>query len=365
MKVGIIGAGQLGRMLALAGYPLGVEPLFLDRTSNTPGAQVGKSLIGDIADPAKIAELAALVDVLTFDWENVPSKARERVPAAKIRPCVRALEVSQDRMHEKTLFRLLDVPTAEFAAVDSRVDLDRALGQIGLPAVLKTRVLGYDGKGQAVLRTPADVDAAWEKLQGKPLILEDFVAFDRELSLIGVRGAKGAMAYYPLAENVHSGGILRYTRAPFRNKALERQAERHMRNVLRHFEYIGVLAIEFFAVRGRLIANEMAPRVHNSGHWTIEGATTSQFENHLRAICGLELGGTAPRGHSAMINFIGRLPSVACALEEPDLHFHDYGKSARPGRKLGHCTLMAETAARRDARLKSLLRKFRRQGAEL
>ncbi|MGH8314851.1 MAG: 5-(carboxyamino)imidazole ribonucleotide synthase, partial [Steroidobacterales bacterium] len=275
------------------------------------------------------------------------------------------LEVSQDRVHEKTLFRLLDVPTAEFAAVESRPDLDRALEHIGLPAVLKTRVLGYDGKGQAVLRAPADVDEAWAKLKGHPLILEDFVTFDRELSLLGVRGAKGAIAYYPLAENVHSGGILRYTRAPYRNRAFARQAERHMRNVLGHFEYIGVLAMEFFAVRGRLIANEMAPRVHNSGHWTIEGATTSQFENHLRAICGLELGVTTAHGHSAMINFIGRLPSVAFALEEPDLHFHDYGKSARPGRKLGHCTLMADSAARRDARLKTLIRKFRRQGAEL
>jgi 5-(carboxyamino)imidazole ribonucleotide synthase len=365
MKVGIIGAGQLGRMLALAGYPLGLEPLFLDRTNDTPGAQVGKSLIGDIADPAKVLELAAQVDVVTFDWENVPSSTLERLPADKVRPCARALEVSQDRVHEKTLFRLLDIPSAEFVAVDSRADLDRAIARIRFPAVLKTRRLGYDGKGQAVLRTPADVEAAWERLGGSPLILEAFVAFDREVSILGVRGARGDIVYYPLAENAHSGGILRYCRAPYRNRPLQRLAERHMRNVLRHFEYVGVLAIEFFVVRGRLIANEMAPRVHNTGHWTIEGAATSQFENHLRAICGLELGATHARGHAAMINFIGRLPSMAFALAEPDLHFHDYGKSARPGRKLGHCTLMASTAARRDARLAALIRKFRRQGAEL
>jgi 5-(carboxyamino)imidazole ribonucleotide synthase len=365
MKVGIIGAGQLGRMLALAGYPLGIRPLFLDRTNDTPGAQVGESLVGDITDAAKIAELGAQVDVVTFDWENVPSSALARVPAAKIRPCARALEVSQDRVHEKTLFHLLDVPTAAFAAVHSRADLERALTDIGLPAVLKTRRLGYDGKGQAVLRTRSDVDAAWRKLEGGPLILEDFIPFEREVSLIGVRGLNGEVAFYPLAENVHSSGILRYCRAPYRNASLQRLAERHLREVLGHFEYVGVLAIEFFVVRGRLIANEMAPRVHNSGHWTIEGAATSQFENHLRAITGLKLGVTAVRGHSAMINFIGRLPPMGNALTESDLHFHDYGKTPRAGRKLGHCTLIAPTAARRDARLRALLRKFRRQGAEL
>ncbi|HZF16563.1 MAG TPA: 5-(carboxyamino)imidazole ribonucleotide synthase [Steroidobacteraceae bacterium] len=365
MKVGIIGAGQLGRMLALAGYPLGIEPLFLDRTNDTPGAQVGESLIGDISDAARIAELGSQVDVVTFDWENVPSRALARVPADKIRPCARALEVSQDRVHEKTLFRLLEIPTVEFAAVDSRADLDRALADIGLPAVLKTRRLGYDGKGQAVLRKRDDVDAAWRKLEGSPLVVEDFVPFEREVSLIGVRGIGGDIAHYPLVENLHSGGILRYSRAPYRDAALQRLAERHMREVLRHFDYVGVLAIEFFVVRGRLIANEMAPRVHNSGHWTIEGAATSQFENHLRAITGLGLGATAVRGHAAMINFIGRLPAMAGALAEPDLHFHDYGKTPRPGRKLGHCTLIAPTAARRDARLRALMRGFRRQGVEL
>jgi 5-(carboxyamino)imidazole ribonucleotide synthase len=365
MKVGIIGAGQLGRMLALAGYPLGIEPLFLDRTNDTPGAPVGATIIGDFADPAKVLELAARVDVVTFDWENVPSSTLEHLPAHKVRPCARALEVSQDRVHEKMLFRLLDIPTPDFLAVETRADLDRAIREVGLPAVLKTRRLGYDGKGQAYLGNKADVESAWQKLGAAPLLLEAFVACEREVSLLGVRGVRGRIAFYPLTENVHSGGILRYSRAPYRNRALQRLAERHVRNVLTHFEYIGVLAIEFFVVRGRLIANEMAPRVHNSGHWTIEGAATSQFENHLRAICGLELGATHTRGYSAMINFIGRLPRVALALTEPDLHFHDYGKSPRPGRKLGHCTLLAASAGKRDARLRALVSKFRRQGAEL
>jgi 5-(carboxyamino)imidazole ribonucleotide synthase len=365
MRVGIIGAGQLGRMLALAGYPLGIEPLFLDRSNDTPGAQVGPTITGDFADSAKVAELAARVDVVTFDWENVPAMTLEHLPEHKVRPCARALEVSQDRIAEKMLFRLLNIPTPDFIAVDTRADLERALGELGLPAVLKTRRLGYDGKGQALLRSSADAESAWQKLGGAALILERFVAFERELSLLGVRSADGAIAFYSLTENVHRAGILRFSRAPYRHQTLQRLAERHMRRVLRHFDYVGVLAIEFFVTRGRLIANEMAPRVHNSGHWTIEGAATSQFENHLRAICGLELGRTAPRGHAAMINFIGRMPGIALALREPDLHFHDYGKSPRPGRKLGHCTLIAGSAATRDARMRALLRKFRSQGCEL
>jgi 5-(carboxyamino)imidazole ribonucleotide synthase len=365
MKVGIIGAGQLGRMLALAGYPLGVEPLFLDASADTPGGQVGPIITGDIQDPARVAELAARVDVVTFDWENVPATTLAGLAEDKVRPGARALEVSQDRIGEKTLFRLLDIPTPRFVAVDTRADLARAIGEIGLPAILKTRRLGYDGKGQTVLGTTADIEAAWSRLGGQALILEALVAFEREVSLIGVRSPRGAIAFYPLTENVHQGGILRYSRAPFRSLRLQRLAERHMRRVLRHFDYVGVLALEFFVERGTLLANEMAPRVHNSGHWTIEGAATSQFENHLRAICGLELGRTAPRGHAAMINFIGRLPSVAVALREPDLHFHDYGKSPRPGRKLGHCTLLAGSAAARDARLRALLGSFRRQGCEL
>jgi 5-(carboxyamino)imidazole ribonucleotide synthase len=365
MKVGIIGAGQLGRMLALAGYPLGIEPLFLDRTADTPGGQVGPIITGDFADSAKAIELAERVDIVTFDWENVPSATLAQLPAHKVRPCARALEISQDRVSEKALFRALGIPTPDFAEVDSRADLERAVAAIGLPAVLKTRRLGYDGKGQAVLRKAADIEPGWRKLAGNPLVLEAFVPFEREVSLIGVRGTDGAIAFYPLTENVHTGGILRYSRAPYRSPALQRLAERHVRRVLGNLEYVGVLALEFFVVRGRLLANEMAPRVHNSGHWTIEGAATSQFENHLRAICGFELGATRARGPCAMINFIGNLPQLAGALHEPDLHFHDYGKSPRPGRKLGHCTLLAPSATSRDARLTRLLRKFRREGAEL
>src|SRR5690606_13176607 len=234
----------------------------------------------------------------------------------------------------------LGIPTAAFAPVDSREQLMHAVASIGPPGVLKTRRLGYDGKGQYLLRVAAQADEARERLGGQPLIYESFVRFTREVSIIGARNTHGEIAVYPLSVNTHLDGILRYTTAPFAHRPLQQQAQRYLRRLLRHFEYVGVLTIEFFVVRGRLLANEIAPRVHNSGHWTIEGAVTSQFENHLRAILGWPLGSTAARGHSAMINFIGSMPDAAQLLREPNLHLHDYGKSPRPNRKLGHCTLV-------------------------
>ena len=358
MKVGVIGAGQLGRMLALAGYPLGVRCEFYDRLADTPGGQVGPITVGKFDDLARLEALARRVDVLTFDWENVPVASLAALARRKAAfPQPAALAVAQDRLLEKTLFRDLGIPTPAFAPVDLRSDLEAAVARIGLPGILKTRRLGYDGKGQVRLTRRADLARAWRQLGGQSLIYERFVDFERELSLVTVRGRRGERACYPLAENVHEHGILAYTRAPYRDARLQRAAERHVGAVLAHFRYVGVLAVEFFVAGGVLIANEMAPRVHNSGHWTIEGAVTSQFENHLRAILGLPLGATAARGHAAMVNFVGRLPRAARALALPGLHLHDYGKSeARPGRKLGHGTLVAATAASRDAGLKKLLR---------
>ena len=242
--------------------------------------------------------------------------------------------------------------------MDLRSDLQAAVARIGLPGILKTRRLGYDGKGQARIMKRADLDAAWAALGGQSLIYEGFVRFEREVSLVAARSTRGEVAAYPLAENVHHHGILAETRAPAaRITTLQRTAEKHVRAVLDRFRYVGVLAMEFFVADGKLIANEMAPRVHNSGHWTIEGAQTSQFENHLRAILGLPLGSTAPRGHSAMVNFVGRMPATAKALALPGLHLHDYGKSeARPGRKLGHATLVAPTARARDTALARMRR---------
>ena len=345
-------------MLALAGYPLGVRCEFYDRTADTPGGQVGPITTGEFDDLARLRRLARRVDVLTFDWENVPVAslaALARVKPAYPQPA--ALAVAQDRLLEKTLFRDLGIPTPAFAPVDLRRDLEAAVARIGLPGVLKTRRFGYDGKGQVRIARRTDLKRAWRELGGQPLIYERYVDFERELSLVAVRGRRGELAFYPLVENVHEHGILAHTRAPYRDARLQRAAERHVRAILAHFGYVGVLAVEFFVADGRLLANEMAPRVHNSGHWTIEGAVTSQFENHLRAILGLPLGSTAARGHAAMVNFVGRLPRAARALALPGLHLHDYGKSvARAGRKLGHATLVAASPAQRDAGLKTLLR---------
>jgi 5-(carboxyamino)imidazole ribonucleotide synthase len=357
MKIGIIGAGQLGRMLALAGYPLGLRFVFLDQSGDAPGAQVGRIIRGAFDDPVKLAELAKEVDVVTFDVENVPVNAVEPIAAAKpFLPPVKALGASQDRLHEKTLFRQLKIPTPPFMAVDSIEDLRAAVAQIGLPGVLKTRRLGYDGRGQFYLRKPADVDTAWQALGTVPLIYEGFVNFTREVSIIGVRSTRGETLFYPLSANTHSEGILRYSVAPYRSASLQKQAETYMRKLLKHLDYAGVLTIEFFVQGGKLIANEMAPRVHNSGHWTIEGAQTSQFENHVRAILGLPLGSTRPNGHSAMMNFIGSIPELGNILRVSGVHFHSYGKEPRPNRKLGHCTVNAASPAARDRALRQLLR---------
>ena len=358
MTVGVLGAGQLGRMLALAGYPLGVDCLFLDREPGTPAHQVAPSLFGSFTDTALLAQLAQRCEVVTCDWENVPAESLAQLATlTRIAPPPLALATAQDRVAEKNLFRALRIPTNASSPVDSLHDLQLAVKKLGLPGVLKTRRLGYDGKGQHVLRKPADIDAAWAALGSTPLLYEQWVPFDYEISAIGVRSLTGQMGFYPLNRNLHRDGILRLTRAPWRAPLLEAAARRYVRRVLEHFDYVGVLAIEFFVRRGKLLANEMAPRVHNSGHWTIEGATTSQFENHLRAILGLPLGATDSRGHSVMINLIGQMPDRQALLREPGLHLHDYGKAPRPGRKLGHCTIVETTAERALRRGTALLRR--------
>jgi 5-(carboxyamino)imidazole ribonucleotide synthase len=262
-------------------------------------------------------------------------------------PPPRALEVSQDRVVEKQFLEFAGVPVAPWRPIGSRVELTRALAELGCPAVLKTRRLGYDGKGQHVIHEATEVEEAWARLGAAPLILEGFVRFDRELSILAARGQDGATVCYPLVENLHADGILRRSAAPAPgvSPTLQAVAEGHARRVLETLDYVGVLAIELFQVGDRLLANEMAPRVHNSGHWTIEGAETSQFENHLRAVAGLPLGGTAPRGASVMLNLIGTLPDTAAILAIPGAHLHLYGKAPRPGRKLGHVTLCAEIPA--------------------
>jgi 5-(carboxyamino)imidazole ribonucleotide synthase len=358
MRVGIVGAGQLGRMLALAGYPLGLEFLCLDPSRDAPAGQVAPLLQGAFTDRRLLRQLARRCQVVTFDWENVSVaslRAMQQAHGARICPSVAALATGQDRVAEKRLFGKLGIPTTRWRAVETRAQLERAVRLVGLPGVLKTRRLGYDGKGQAVIGTRAEAAHAWERLGGVPLIYEERVPFDCEVSIIGARSVRGELAIYPLCGNVHAQGILRLTRAPYGPPQWRARAAAYLRRLLEHFRYAGILTIEFFVRRGRLIANEIAPRVHNSGHWTIEGAATSQFENHLRAILDLPLGDTRALGHSAMINLIGEIPPRARLLAVPGLHLHDYGKQPRPGRKVGHVTLVEPTAARRDAYARRLL----------
>ena len=339
MKVGILGAGQLGRMLALAGYPLGLSFRFLDHAADACAGQLAPLTVGEF-DAASVDAFAADCDVLTFDWENVPVAALRGSAAAKLAPAAVALETAQDRLVEKEFLRGLGIATPEHRAVGSMLELEAAVAELGYPAVLKTRRLGYDGKGQRVLRSAIDLGAAWEALEGTPLILEAFVPFEREVSLLAVRARSGEFRAWPLTENVHRGGILQRSIAPATDAALQREAEAQVERVMRKLGYVGVLAVEYFVHGGKLLANEFAPRVHNSGHWTIEGSQTSQFENHLRAIAGLPLGATDARGHAGMLNLIGRLPPREALLAVPGARLHDYGKAPRPGRKVGHVTVV-------------------------
>jgi len=356
VNIGVLGAGQLGRMLALAGYPLGHGFVFLDPAPEAL-CGLGSHVVAPADDERALAELASQVDLVTYEFENVPvASARTLAARVPVYPSPAALEVSQDRFVEKTLFTRLGIPTAPFAAVDSRDALDRAVAGIGLPAVLKTRRLGYDGKGQVVLRARGEADDAWSALGGVPCIVEGFVPFARELSILAVRGRDAATTTYPLVENRHAGGILRrsLSPAPGVTSALAADAERFARALLEHLSYVGVLALELFEVDGRLLANEMAPRVHNSGHWTIEGAETSQFENHVRAITGAPLGSTAPIGCTAMLNLIGGWPEPSAVLAVPGAHLHLYGKAARPGRKVGHVTVRCDDPLALGARVEVL-----------
>jgi 5-(carboxyamino)imidazole ribonucleotide synthase len=350
-SVGILGGGQLARMLALSGAPLGLRFLVLDTVSDACAAQFVPSMQADYRDEDALSAFAAQVDVATFDFENVPAESArwlsQRIP---VFPSARALSVAQDRLAEKSLFRELGIGVPEFADIASRADLDAALSRLGAPAILKTRRLGYDGKGQFRIRDLGDADAAWAALGAQApsvgLILEAFVPFDRELSVVAVRGRDGEFRTWPLTENWHEQGVLAASLAPAQaDEALARQAVDCARRVAEALDYVGVFALELFVRGGELMANEMAPRVHNSGHWSIEGAETSQFENHLRAVLGLPLGDTRMLGHACMLNWIGELPAAAPVLSEAGGHWHDYGKSSRPGRKVGHATFRADTQA--------------------
>ena len=355
MRVGIIGAGQLGQMLGIAARRMGITCRFLDPAEDPPAAEAGEVIRRPFDDADALAELAADCNVITYEFENVPVEAlltiAGRVP---VFPPPEALRNAQDRLAEKRLFDELQIPLPRYRAVDTLDDLRAAVDTIGLPLVLKTRRFGYDGKGQYLVRTHDDLDAAWRNMGGAALIAEKWLDFDYEVSAIGVRSAGGDVVTYPLTHNEHVGGILHRSRAPVDAPALEEKARAYVRALLARLDYVGVPALELFVSGDRLLANEFAPRVHNSGHWTIEGAATSQFENHLRAVTNLPLGPTACRGHAGMLNLIGEIPPAARRLTTPGCRLHDYGKAPREGRKLGHITVVADSAGQRDERLKQV-----------
>lgn len=359
MRVGILGGGQLGRMLALAGYPLGIESRLLDPAADAAAGQVAEHIAARYDDEQALARFADGLDALTYEFENVPAACLESLRKRGLdpSPSVDALRTSQDRLCEKESFLRLGVPTAPFLPVDDRAGLRRAIQEIGLPAVLKTRRLGYDGRGQYVCNTLEQAEDAFLSMPEGQHLLERFIPFDRELSIIAVRDCAGETAFYPLVQNHHEQGILRLSIAPAPevDKELQDSARSLASHVLDDLAYVGVLAIELFHHEGRLLANEMAPRVHNSGHWSIEGAVTSQFENHLRAIVGWPLGSTAMVGHSAMVNLLGAPPPSASILAIPGAHLHLYGKLPAKRRKIGHVTLVSSDKGRLRSRLRRLM----------
>ena len=349
--VGILGAGQLARMLAQAGRSMGLKFVFLDPAEDSCAAEFGEHICADWGDEVALRQLAQVSDVVTFEFENVPDTTARLIESlCPMYPPSRALFQSQDRLREKTMMQDLGIPTAPFKAVSSRPELFAAVEDIGLPCVLKTRRFGYDGKGQMVIRFQEDLERAWQELGEHDLICEGFVSFDVECAVIAVRGADGESAFWPLTQNLHREGILAISMAPVFDQQLQVEAEVLISRLLDHLGYRGVMALELFLKNGKLLANEFAPRVHNSGHWTIDGARTSQFENHLRAVCGLALGETQNSHRAIMFNLLGEMPNrlipmTSDQLVIPGVHWHDYKKAAREGRKIGHITVCAKSDA--------------------
>lgn len=344
MKIGILGGGQLARMIALAGYPLGLKFIVLDPDPQAGAGGLSEHLLGAYDDPALLAELAEKADVVTYEFENVPAHVAEFLSShTTVYPPANALAVAQDRLLEKNFFRDLGIRTAPYAAVDSLDDLRQAMADMAYPAILKSRRMGYDGKGQYLIKSADDLSPAWLSMQGAAAIVEGFVPFQREISIIAARRPSGDMVCYPVSENRHKGGILRVAECRPDDPA-QATAQAYVKSLLEKLNYVGVIALELFEVGGELLANEFAPRVHNSGHWSIEGAETSQFENHLRAILDLPLGSTTARGHAGMVNFIGGLAADEQVLTLVNCHLHLYDKTPRKGRKVAHATVRADDA---------------------
>ena len=359
--IGILGGGQLARMLALAGTPLGLRFKVLDPSPDAPAAHVAEHVQGAYDDEDALRRFAHGCSVVTFEFENVPATAAQwLLDHVRVAPSPRALAIGQDRKSEKQLFERVGMAVPTYRLADTREQLHAAVATVGAPCVVKTRRLGYDGKGQARLKPATDLDAAVDRAfddlrpaECGGLIVEAFVPFEREFSVIASRSSRKEVAVYPLVENEHQHGILHRSRAPAPDldPHMQKQAEEFARALLEELDYSGTLAVELFVSNGKLLANEMAPRVHNSGHWTIEGSACSQFENHLRAILGLPLGSAAMAGggYAAMVNLIGSMPARDDLLAIPGVHAHCYSKARRPGRKVGHATVVGNDRAHVNA----------------
>jgi 5-(carboxyamino)imidazole ribonucleotide synthase len=342
-------------MLGVAASKLGLECVFLDPSEDPPASSAGRVISAAFDDETALAELAGTCDVITYEFENVPVVAVRAIESeCPLFPPAQALEHAQDRLAEKQLFESLQIPIPGYRAIDSVTDLQQAAESLGLPLVVKTRRLGYDGKGQAILRKKEDAASVFDTLGGQDLIAEQFVQFDREVSAIGARSTSGNIVTYALSENEHRDGILRVSRALSADEQLAPIADDYLDRLMTRLEYVGVLALELFVEGDRLLANEFAPRVHNSGHWTIEGAKTSQFENHLRAIAGIPLADASVIDFPGMVNIIGSMPADLSVFEAANAAIHDYGKKARPGRKLGHATIVGSSSVDRDKRLQHM-----------
>ena len=348
--IGILGGGQLGLMLAQAALPLGIRCVFLEDSPNCPAR-----LLGQVFSSEQFDEFSQSCDIFTLEFENTPLKPAQVLESTKqLYPSSFALSVAQDRLNEKNLFNQLSIATVPFLAVNHKEDIQKAITTLGLPLVLKTSRGGYDGKGQFVLKTADQMDTAWAELgeatKTAPLIAEGFINFEREVSLIAVRGQTGEIRYYPLAQNEHHDGILAKSTVPAPNtEHLTQQAQHNIKKLLEHLNYVGVLTLELFVTPDGLLANEIAPRVHNSGHWSIEGAVCSQFENHIRAVAGLPLGDTSITKPSVMLNVIGKYPVLADVLAIEGVHVHNYDKAEREGRKIAHITVMPSDSSQLEA----------------
>jgi 5-(carboxyamino)imidazole ribonucleotide synthase len=342
VRIGIIGGGQLGRMFALAGYPLGLHFAFYDPDKNCCSQELAPTTHAEFNDIDSLMAFAKNVDIVTYENENIPVETLQRLNEHKpIRPTIEAIRIFQDRWLEKNFIQDLHIPTAEFFLVENVAAAQTAAEKLHFPFLLKSRRFGYDGKGQIRINTQADLNQLTDNQLAQGYLAEKHIHFQREFSLICVKGLSGEIAFYDLCENTHKNGILARTINKIADPMFER-AKKHVTAIINKLAYVGTLAVEFFDVDNEPMINEIAPRVHNSGHWTIEGAYTSQFENHLRAIIGLPLGDTRSRCEVEMLNIIGEMPDKATILKSQRSFLHDYGKSPRPGRKLGHITNLLE-----------------------